>query len=382
MLVFRRITLVLSILMIPLCWGCDNSGSNPDSQGGIEYAGIEFLGNGNDGGDLPASLNPEMGEKVIIPGNSGGLRKDGYSFTGWNTKEDGSGTSFHEGDIFVAKNNPELLIYGSDLLLYAQWSNLSPPPATYSVTYDGNGYTGGKVPVDSTKYLYNQQGEVKGNTGGLVREHFIFIGWNTDQDGKGISYPIDDEGSIDSNNSTFTIDESDLVLYAQWKHVYCYKICYKSDYDNSVPVDYNIYYYGEQCRVKAEDDYGLVQFGIRYKFLGWRILGSSENRLYMPGDYIRVQSNVVFTAEYSAVGGRGPASGLVFFDKGVYTDGWRFLEVALTNQGSSVMWHNSHGSLNLGVSLEAGIGFGNQILQQLLMRLVLKTRLPRISVMR
>lgn len=39
--------------------------------------------------------------------------------------------------------------------------------------------------------------------------------------------------------------------------------------------------------------------------------------------------------EYS-IGDTGPAGGIVFFDKGSYSDGWRYLEAAPTDQAESV----------------------------------------------
>src|SRR5205085_2772874 len=51
---------------------------------------------------------------------------------------------------------------------------------TFTVTYDGNGNTGGTAPVDpNSPYLANATVTVLGNTGGLVRTGYTFSGWNT-----------------------------------------------------------------------------------------------------------------------------------------------------------------------------------------------------------
>ncbi|MCL1830513.1 MAG: InlB B-repeat-containing protein [Oscillospiraceae bacterium] len=77
----------------------------------------------------------------------------------------------------------------------------------YSVTYNGNGNTGGSVPSDSTgPYLRNSLVEVLDNTGNLTNTNYTFSGWNTESDGTGISYAV---------GSSFTIT-SDTVLYAVW----------------------------------------------------------------------------------------------------------------------------------------------------------------------
>lgn len=52
------------------------------------------------------------GETVTIVGNYGKLTKDGYAFTGWNTADDGSGTTYNARDEFVITTNTTL---------YAQW---------------------------------------------------------------------------------------------------------------------------------------------------------------------------------------------------------------------------------------------------------------------
>ncbi|GHU37456.1 hypothetical protein FACS1894172_20880 [Spirochaetia bacterium] len=47
------------------------------------------------------------------------------------------------------------------------------------------------------------------------------------------------------------------------------------------------------------------------------------------------------TGSYN-VGGAGPAGGLVFYDKGDYRDGWRYLEVATEDAGQAVWGANGH----------------------------------------
>ena len=40
------------------------------------------------------------------------------------------------------------------------------------------------------------------------------------------------------------------------------------------------------------------------------------------------------------VGDTGPAGGLIFYDKGSYSDGWRYLEAAPSDQSTGVQWYN------------------------------------------
>jgi len=78
---------------------------------------------------------------------------------------------------------------------------------TYMITYDGNGNTGGSVPVDSNNYEEKQTVTVLGNTGNLLKTDYTFMGWNTKADGSGNDYVADD---------TFEMGSSNLTLYANW----------------------------------------------------------------------------------------------------------------------------------------------------------------------
>ncbi|WP_175623823.1 S-layer homology domain-containing protein [Paenibacillus amylolyticus] len=78
----------------------------------------------------------------------------------------------------------------------------------YSVGYDGNGATGGEVPLDSQTYEAGSSVTVADNVGSLVKTGFTLIGWNTEADGSGKSYVA---------NDTFHINEADVLLYAAWE---------------------------------------------------------------------------------------------------------------------------------------------------------------------
>jgi len=58
----------------------------------------------------------------------------------------------------------------------------------FTVTYVGNGATGGTEPVDSTWYEEGQTVTVRGNTNGLLKTGYVFLGWNTEIGGTGATY--------------------------------------------------------------------------------------------------------------------------------------------------------------------------------------------------
>ncbi len=80
-------------------------------------AGLSMLrydGNGATGGVVPDYARYfKEGESVTVSGNTGNFINPDYTFSGWNTAPDGSGTSFSEGD--------SLTIGSEDIVLYALW---------------------------------------------------------------------------------------------------------------------------------------------------------------------------------------------------------------------------------------------------------------------
>lgn len=132
---------------------------------------------------------------VVKYGNTGVVNNNGFSdpsatFLHWNTKPDGSGTSYEPGS--------SISYTSGDMVLYAIWA-----PDHY-ITYNGNGSTG-SVPTQTKKYGIPIT--ISSNSSpGFVKEGYNYVGWNTSPDGTGTTYL---EG-------TAYIAEDDLVLYAQW----------------------------------------------------------------------------------------------------------------------------------------------------------------------
>ena len=129
---------------------------------------VTYNGNGNTSGSVPTdSTNPESEQTVTILGNSGSLVKTNYTFTGWNTLANGTGTTYTQGQI--------LIMPSTNITLYAKWT----ANPVYTVTYYGNGSGGGSVPTDSSNYYTGQTVTVLGNSENLVKNGYTFVGWNT-----------------------------------------------------------------------------------------------------------------------------------------------------------------------------------------------------------
>jgi uncharacterized repeat protein (TIGR02543 family) len=80
--------------------------------------------------------------------------------------------------------------------------------ASYTVTYDANGATGGTAPADQTK-TQDVALTLATNSGNLARTGFTFAGWNTAANGSGTNYAV---------GSSYTANAA-LTLFAKWTSV-------------------------------------------------------------------------------------------------------------------------------------------------------------------
>ena len=182
---------------------------------------------------------------VTVLGNTGTLARTGYTFNGWNTLAGGGGTGYSQGSTFPMGTG--------DVTLYAKWTTLP----TYTVTYNGNGSTGGSVPTDSTNYLPGQMATVQSNTGALSRIGYVLVGWNTQAGGGGTEYVASD---------TFTMGSSNVTLYAQWTPTYTVTYNANGATSGFPPVDGATYWNGVVVTVLGNTGF-LARTG--YIFSGW-----------------------------------------------------------------------------------------------------------------
>ena len=139
------------------------------------------------GGQGTPNWDGHTGDTPAIGQN--GWTIDGYTFAGWTTSPDGSGTKYAPGASWTANGT---------LTLYAQWT-----PGQASLTYDGNGATGGKT--DPQNGVTDQRVNVRQN--GFTRDGYVFTGWNTQPDGRGQAWAPDAVWTLHGTG----------VLYARWR---------------------------------------------------------------------------------------------------------------------------------------------------------------------
>ena len=144
---------------------------------------VIFDANGGDG-DMDAQI---LAEGVIDHLAENNFQREGYTFVGWNTAPDGSGTSYDDTDLFKTDQN---------LTLYAQWEKL-----LFPLFFEANGGSGN---MSAQMIKYDESTALNENA--FIRGGYRFTGWNTEADGSGKAYKDKQEIVITQES----------YLYAQW----------------------------------------------------------------------------------------------------------------------------------------------------------------------
>ena len=222
---------------------------------------------------------------------------------------------------------------------------------TYTVTYYGNGNTGGDVPLDLTNYTEGETVTVLGNVNDLVKTGNSFTGWNTKADGTGTFY---------TQGPSLIMGDSNVILYAQWTTNPTYTVTYDDNGSTggSVPVDTTNYEEGQTVTVLGNTG-NLVRTG--HSFMCWNTLSNGNGTNYTQGQTFPMPGeNEILYAKWIAYVLRdtGPAGGLIFHDKGYYSNGWRYMEAAPSDQSTDAEW----GCNGIGIDGADGtaIGTGEQ----------------------
>ncbi len=131
-------------------------------------------------------------EATTLYANS--FERAGYTFTKWNTREDGSGTSYENEENIINK-------FIENTSLYAQWK-----ANDYVIQFVGN-HENIDVEMSNLSMVYDTPKQLTANL--FTVTGYNFVEWNTKADGTGNSY-VDEE--LVSNLAT----TGTVKLYAQW----------------------------------------------------------------------------------------------------------------------------------------------------------------------
>jgi large repetitive protein len=153
---------------------------------------INYNLNGATGTAPAKQVQSSEGEDLIVA--AVGVTRAGFTFGGWYTAANATGTRYAPSDLYNTN---------AVLNLYAKW--------TSTITFSGNSSTGGTVPATIT-VLGTNATVLPTNTGTLARTNFLFDGWNTSANGSGTHY---------ATGASYTTT-GDVTLYARWNSTITY----------------------------------------------------------------------------------------------------------------------------------------------------------------
>jgi uncharacterized repeat protein (TIGR02543 family) len=208
---------------------------------------ILYTGNSNTSGSPPSSQTFTYGGSgITLRANTGPLVRTGYTFNGWNTQGDGTGTSYTESQTPVT--------FSGDTVLFALWTG-----NTYTVTYNANT---GTVDTTTATFAY-------GNSVTLLtptKTGYAFQGW----------YDTTTAGSkIGDGGATYNAALS-RTLYAQWL-INSYSYTYNGN-GGTVDTSTVVYTYGDPTITLR------TPTRTSYQFDGWYTASSGGTRIGGAGD--------------------------------------------------------------------------------------------------
>jgi len=228
---------------------------------------VTFDGNTSDGGST-ATQTLDYNTPTALTAN--GYTKTGYTFSGWNTLANGTGTAYaDEADYTIGTAN---------VTLYAQWTI-----NTYTVTFDTNGGDGGSTATQTLDY--NTPTALTAN--GYTKTGYTFSGWNTLANGSGTAY---------ADTADYTIGTANVTLYAQWT-INTYTVTFDGNTSDGGSTATQTLDYNTPTALTAN---GYTKTG--YTFSGWNTLANGTGTAYADeADYTIGTANVTLYAQWTVI---------------------------------------------------------------------------------
>lgn len=242
-----------------------------------------FAANGGIG--VVASMTNQAGDSTTLPLSSG-MTNPGYSFAGWNTAADGSGTQYAGGATYT---------FTGSQILYAQWI-----PDVYSIIY---AYDGGLVGATSADYTVGGSTLILPDT---TNSGFTFAGWFTESTGGAL---------VGLAGIAFTPSGSSTI-YAQWVQIASYSVTFSANgaIGSIAPMSNEA-----SSSIVLPTVAGLSNSG--FAFSGWNTSADGSGTQYAGGStYVVTESQTLFaqwilgpsdTLTFNANGGSGSVAPII-----------------------------------------------------------------------
>ncbi|MEJ5363247.1 MAG: DUF1566 domain-containing protein [Spirochaetota bacterium] len=244
------------------------------------------------------------------------LHKEGHYFIGWSMCPESSPPILKPGYTFTIT---------ASTMLWACFTTQA-----YTVIYLPGDADGGTTPIDNNYYCPGENANILGNTGNLYKQGYRFHSWFN--------------ASTQSHyfpSQLITIQNCNIELIAQFiPKPFTATYHANGATTGTVPVDTMFYEQGELVTI-AHNTGNLAiinRDGVSYCFDYW---GDSSGNIYLPGNTYPIEQSLILYAHYRpfVLGDIGPCGGCVFYDKGYYSDGWRYLEAMRYDlRSTGIVW--------------------------------------------
>ena len=232
-------SLIPSTFDVPVTFGASLDGNgNPQRYfvGTLENVHINLIDpekytiayDANGGTGSMDSHKVRIGNTAVLSAKT--FTRTGYAFRNWNTKADGTGTTYEDGQQVT-----DIGANGETVTLYAMWVE----DFRYTVAYNANGGTGS---MESQEFQFGETKNLKTNE--FTRTNYAFIGWNTKADGTGTKY---EEGQSVKNLAQTSGDT--ITLYAIWMNL-AYDYPGEYVFTGSNYIDTGVYLFNEANKNK------------------------------------------------------------------------------------------------------------------------------------
>lgn len=237
--------------------------------------------NGTNQQEMDSETPCKEKKKITINGND--FLYEGYTFTGWNTKKDGSGESLNPGMLYNMPNQ--------DVVLYAQWKkgqeDMKKNPVYNLIYKSNNKYDQSEGDEENSKLAGSI---LTVNKNSFSYKGYTFTGWNTKKNGEGKNYNPED---------TIELLSKDITLYAQWKKNERFYLIYDANnesglqrYDAETPCEA-----GKKIHIDG-NSYIYEKGRETYQFVGWNTRPDGQGDFYKPGDIKEINADVILYAQW------------------------------------------------------------------------------------
>ena len=224
---------------------------------------ITYSANGGSG--TIANATKSYGINLTLADGSG-FTRTGYTFAGWNTVSNGSGTAYAASGTYTANANATL---------YAQWTM-----NTFPITYSPNGGTG--TIANATKSYGINLTLADGS--GFTRTGYTFAGWNTAADGGGTAYVA---------SGTYTANAG-ATFYAQWTLMSTFAVAYDANGGTGTIANVTKV---SGIDLTLADGSGFTRTG--YTFTGWTTAADGGGTAYAASGAYTVNASATLYAQWA-----------------------------------------------------------------------------------